>query len=246
MARSAHLPLVAPGEELKGETPAEFERLLRRAIPESPEHRGLIMIVATLTRRAVTHCVPPSTSKILLRGLESAFAWAAGNDSAAPARLQRAACFSALPVVEKATVDAVTAAQKLRPKSETVLDVHADQVVLRYASLAAHFATSAVCHSLDAIERPEAAAEVPRDIAGARAYQLAGFGSARNPEFRLRALEQAEWEAARETSKSMGHRMSELAPQIFHEYLGARWRAHSAAERLYADEFIAWAMKGAR
>jgi len=244
MTRSTRLPLVAQGEELKGESPAEFERLARRAVPQSANHRGLIMIVATLARRAVAGCVPPSASQVLFEGLDSALLWSSGAGSAQMVRAQRATCFAALPVVERATVEAVKAAQKLRAQKDSALDLHADQVVLRYASLAAHFSTSAVCHSLDAVETPEAAEEVPRDVAGARAYQLAGFGSARSPEFRKRALQQAEWEAARESSRSLGHRTSELAPQVFHEYLGARWRAHSAAERLYADDFIAWALTG--
>ncbi len=246
MAERTRLPLVAPGEELAGAGPIDFERLCRAVHAGSLEHRGLITLVATLARQAVVSSVPPSAAATLLSGLDGALSWAAGTSDDKHVRSQRTLCFAALPVVERATVVAVRKAQALGSPDSSPLGQHADQVVLRYASLAAHFSTSAVCHTLDAVETAAAALEVPRDVAGARAYQLAGLGAARNPEFRARALAQAEWEAGRDTSRSLGHQTSALAPQIFHEYLGARWRMHAAAERASIETFIAWALTGRR
>ena len=36
-----------------------------------------------------------------------------------------------------------------------------------------------------------------------------------------------------------------LALQIFHEYLGVRWKVLHDAERAYLDEFVNWALAGA-
>jgi hypothetical protein len=77
-------------------------------------------------------------------------------------------------------------------------------------------------------------------IAGARAYQGAGLGAARQPEFKTRALEQARWET--EELAGEAHGESLLALQSFHEYLGVRWKALYEVERSYIEEFVRWAL----
>ena len=244
MAAPKRLPLVAAGEELSGEGPVEFERLARSLQPASDDHRGIVHLVVTLARDAVRGSVPPSAAKTLQDALDVAESWARREVNASAVRNARATAFAALPIVEKAAVTAVEKVLAQSPVDATALTRHADHVVLRYVSLGAHFATSATCHALDAIEQPEAALEVARDVIGARSYQKAGLGAARSAEFRARSLEQATWEASRETSRTLHPPVDALAPQIFHEYLGARWRVLAMAERATTEDFIRWALSG--
>src|SRR5690606_11729231 len=129
------------------------------------------------------------------------------------------------------------ARQHLGSAADTPLDPHADHVVDRYVGLAAHFTVSAVCHALDAVSDPQGALQVLEDVQGARAYQAAGLGAARHVAFSKAAFGQATWEAERGRGGGAELRMS-LAIQVFHEYLGGRWRAHADAERIKNDEFI--------
>lgn len=240
------LPLVGAAEELSGAAPAAFERAARAAAPESDELGRLVSIVEEPVREAVRSAVPPSFAETLLGALASSTEWARGRVDASEVRRARQTAFAALPLVEEATVSAVEKAQRLGVTgagADPRLDRHADHVVLRYASLAAHFATSAVCHTLDSLESPALLLEVLRDVVGAHAYQKAGLGSARDPAFRARALEQATWEASRAVSRRLGHAATELGPQIFHEFLGARWRALAAEARAELDARIVTALE---
>jgi hypothetical protein len=124
------------------------------------------------------------------------------------------------------------------------LDPHADHVVDRYAGLAAHFTTSAVCHALDSVKDPKAALHVLEDVEGARSYQAAGLGAARHAAFRKAAWGQATWEAERTHNENAEALKMSLGVQIFHEYLGGRWRAHADAERLKNSQFLRWAVSG--
>jgi hypothetical protein len=238
-----HLSVVSHGDELKGTGPRDFERLARSAAKESAAHRGLVIIVATLARRCATTSVPPRGQVDLLAGVEAALLWTQGKAGSAEVARARRNCFGAVTALEDMTAQAVQNARALLPSgAATPLDRHADHVVERYARLAAHFSTSAVCHALDAVENPETALEVPGDIEGARAYQAAGLGSARQPAFRRAAWDQAEWESRR----AAGTQTESLALQVFHEYLGGRWRTHADAERERNNAFITWALGGLR
>ncbi|HSC88580.1 MAG TPA: hypothetical protein VLC09_14960 [Polyangiaceae bacterium] len=232
------LPLIGSGEELSGAAPPAFERSLRAATPGDAEHRRLVGILIAPTREAASSSVPPSAARFLTEALDAAQVWAGGGASTDAVHLGRKNAFAALPTIEDATIQAVRKAQELEQRTASPLDRHADHVVLRYASLAAHFATSATCHLLDAIETPPLLLEVLRDVAGAHAYLKTGLGAARDPAFRARSVEQAEWEAARPISRALGHAATELAPQIFHEFLGARWRALATEERGRLDALV--------
>jgi hypothetical protein len=65
----------------------------------------------------------------------------------------------------------------------------------------------------------------------------------RNPAFQAAALEQARFESAR-SPRQEDTPLGALELQVFHEYLGARWRAHGDQERRASDEFIGWATSG--
>lgn len=233
------LQVVDAAEELRGSGPPDFERLARTAAPGSPAHRGLVAICTTLASRATATSVPPSAQVELIMALETARLWTRDAATESDVRKARAKCFQVVTAVEESTSRAVRAAEAHLPKNaSSPLDPHADHVVDRYARLGAHFAVSAVCHSLDAVESPEAALEVPHDVEGARAYQLVGLGSARHPAFRSAAWNQAEWEASRRPRTDP----TAIAVQVFHEYLGGRWRRHADAITAETEAFLNWAL----
>ncbi len=238
------LSLVAPSEELTLIAPPELERAARSCTLGDATHRGIVLLGATLARRAVLSAVAPSVRAELLAGIQSAEAWARGESDARRPRDLRAQCFAAVPVIEQKTIEAVEkAASHLGTQRKTGLDAHAARVVRRYVALAAHCAASAAVFTLDAVTDPSKVTEIPQQVVAARAYQSTALGAARHGEFRARAWEQAEWEAAREGAPA-DHGVEGLALQVFHEYLGARWKSLSDAERVVTYEFIAWALSG--
>lgn len=239
------LALVGPAEELLGIAPPALERAARSCSPGDATHRGLVFLCATLARRAVSGSVPPKARGELLAGLEVAEAWARGEQSTSAVRHLRSQCFGAAPAIEKQTIDVVeAAAAQLGAQRKTGLDLHAARVVRRYVGLAAHSTCSAVLLTLDATEQPPRAAAVPQQVCGARAYQATGLGAARFGEFRAKAWEQAEWECSREGAPT-DHGVEGLALQLFHEFLGVRWKTHADLETLAVGQFIDWALVGA-
>ena len=244
------LSLVDSSEVLRGQGPPAFEKLARTAVPGSSEHVGLLSICAALAGRCIGTCVPPSAQIELLAGLQTAHEWIAGRATEKQVNQARVSCFQAVSAVEKITRRAVAQAQKHLDSERaagTPLDPHADHVVTRYATLAAHFTVSSICHTLDAVNTPDVALEVLQDVEGARAYQAAGLGSARHPMFRKAAWTQAEWETAKlglGAHTSTAAHTASISVQVFHEYLGGRWRMHSDAERIKNTDFLDWALSG--
>jgi hypothetical protein len=241
------LKVISDEERLEGKSPLEFERIARLAEVGSDDHRGLVHIALTLASRTVATAVPPSAQVELTCGISAARLWLDGKASEAEIKKTRARCFQAVGGIEGLTAQAVRKAsqQLASSSSQPALDHHADHIIERYARLSAHFATSAVCHVLDAIVDPKHAPEVLQDIEGARAYQATGLGAARHPAFRKAAWDQAEWEASRPGQEGPpGEKKAALAIQIFHEYLGGRWRIHADAERLAHQSFVSWALGG--
>jgi len=240
------LAIVKEGETLEGKASPPFERLARSCSPGDSDHRGVISIALALTHRCITSTVPPSAIGDLLQGTTAVHLWLVGATTLDSAQKVRASIFQAANATETITRRAVTQATiKLRSSATSPLDQHADHVVERYAGLGAHFAVAGVCHLLDALEDPSIAQQVLQDIEGARAYQSVGLGAARHPAFRKAAWDQASWESSRlGGSKDGGSVQTSLALQVFHEYLGGRWRAHADAERIFVEDFVAWALKG--
>ena len=240
--RKRRLALVGAADELLGIAPPALERAARSCAVGDRTHRGLLFLCATLARRAVTLCLPPKARGELLRGLDAVDGWARDTQSASVVRTLRGECFGAAPVIERQTVEVVEAATaQLPPQRKTGLDAHAAHVVRRHVALSAHYTVSAVVLCLDAVERPAACAEVPQQSVGARAYQTSGLGAARFGEFRAKAWEQAEWEAAREGATA-DHSVEALALQVFHEFLGVRWKNQADLESLAQRDFIQWVL----
>jgi hypothetical protein len=240
------LRVISDEETLEGKSPPDFERISRLAPVGSSDHRGVVHIAVTLASRTVTATVPPSAQQELTCGISAARLWLEGKSSEAEIKKARSRCFQAVVGIEGLTAQAVrTASQHLAAPGQTALDHHANHIVERYARLGAHFAVSAVCHLLDAISDPKQAPEVLQDIEGALAYQATGLGAARHPAFRKAAWDQAEWEASRPGQEgSPGEQRSALAIQVFHEYLGGRWRIHADSQRLAHQSFVSWALSG--
>ncbi len=238
------LTLVAPGDQLTGIAPAELEQAARTCHAGDATHRGLLFLSATLARRAVVGSVAPSVRRELLAAIDAVGAWARGEAHERAIRDHRALCFAAVPIIEKKTVEAVEGAKShLGTQRKTGLDDHAELVLRRYVALGAHCAASAAVLTLDAVTEPARVTEVPQQALAARAYQATGLGAARHGEFRAKAWEQAEWEAAREGALT-DHGVPGLALQIFHEYLGARWKSYADSERAAQREFIDWVLSG--
>lgn len=247
------LSQVAAGEELTGQAPAEFERLARTAQPGSSTHVGLINVCRTLTLEALRVTVPPSARVHLTTALQFLTDWLHQSESTrtAPgalkaARDRRAQVFAATNAIEQLTDEAIARAHPTQGEStrhDSSLAAHAQLTVLRYCRLSAHHACAALCHTLDAVNAPERAFEVPSDVAGALAYQGAALGSARHAGFQTAASSQAQWEASRNAAGDP-HAADTLSLLIFHEYLGARWHSQAEFHRRRVETFIGWALEG--
>jgi hypothetical protein len=240
------LAIVSAEETLEGKATLPFERLARSCSPGDSDHRGVMAIALGLTHRCVKSTVPPSAVGDLLKGTTTVQLWLKGQATSSSAKAARASIFQAAKVIENVTRRAVSeATEKLRSPTSSPLDQHADHVVERYAGLGAHFTVAAVCHLLDAVDDPQIAQQVLQDIEGARAYQSVGLGAARHPAFRKAAWDQASWESSRLGGGNDGNAaQTSLALQVFHEYLGGRYRAHADAERIFVDSFVTWALSG--
>jgi hypothetical protein len=236
------LRVVDPQDQLEGIAPALMERAAKTCAPSDPVHRALLFASSTLARYGVTSCVPPSAHAPILTALDAAEAWAAQPSDPRAVRKARSDAFAAVVAAERRTADALRASfENFVHKPHTVIDEHADAVVVRYAVLAANYACGAALLTLDAVDAPRLSPRVPQQVAGAIAYRSAGLGPGRSGELRAAACEQAEWEKDREGAPG-GHGGGALAIQLFHEFLGASWKDHSDAQRVYLGDFVEWAL----
>lgn len=245
------LNLVSRADELSGQVSADLERAVRTAQPASELHRGLSRGFLALCQRALRASVPPSalpTAQNALRVVEQWTNEQATTDECVKARAQ---LFAAIGAIEATTTTAFSkaGASKVTAPSPTgehqstwqLLLEHARAVSLRYVSLSAHLALTGTCALLDSIELPEASLPILSDLAAARAYQLCAVSSLRHPPFIEQAFRQALWDAARPESRRMNLTPATLAPQILHEYLGARFRASAHIEHAELEAFLRWA-----
>lgn len=246
-AGGRRLRIVLPEHELTGHAPHVYERLAKVSAPGSAEHRAVVAVTHALVQAAILRGLPPSARRDLTPSLATLEGFVTGrlSQAAAPqaARDARATAFSALAPLEARTVAAVLQAQSQQAASRTTTELaeHAEHTLRRFIGLSVHHAVAGLCHALDAIERPDAAITVPSDVCGALAYSRTALGSARNPEFQTAAIDQARWEHERAPTEG-NLSLRALQVQVFHEYLGARWRAHADEERRAASEFIAWGL----
>ncbi|MBK7584254.1 MAG: hypothetical protein IPI67_29135 [Myxococcales bacterium] len=244
MAKLRPLPLVLPSDELTGIAPPAFERAVARARPGDALHRGLLHLCASICENTVVACAPPSARAAVQHALATLSDFAGQKLGEGAVKKARAELFSALMPLERATADAVRASlsTEARPPGQTTLiDPHADSVVVRHAALAAHYAASAAVLSLDAVAEPREAARVPAQAAGALAYRYVGLGPARSASVRKNACDQAAFESERPGAAD-GHGVGALAIQLFHEFLGAYWKDVSDGERLRLFELVLWAL----
>lgn len=233
------LPLVAPGQELTGHHPVGFERAAKGSALGDRAHRALIFAGVTLARRAVVECLSPGVRPLYLEALDAAWRWALKPKG--DLRATRARCFDFAQEAEAKTVAAIgNALSRMPPLEETPLTTHAALARDRYIGLAVHHATAAVVLLLDACRQPAEVLPLPGEVSGAVAYKKLALGACRNPELHQAALQQAEWESARVLS-SQAHSAAGLRLQLLHEYLGVHWKNLADAQRIYLEEFLAWA-----
>ncbi|HEY6722671.1 MAG TPA: hypothetical protein VI197_01530 [Polyangiaceae bacterium] len=236
------LNVVDPGDVLSGVAPVAFERGSKLCVAGDVTHRGLLRVAAQIAEHGLRRIVAPSGRATLVTGLGTATDWATHDRDLKHVRRQRSECYSALAAIEATTLRAVRASVTAAPERPSPLEAHADTVVWRYLRLAVRLAVEAVVLTLDGVTTPAALPSVIQHVAAARAYQTTALGAARQPEFRLRAEQQAALETDQLGDAS--HAPELLALQIFHEYLGVRWKVLHDAERAYVDEFVSWALSG--
>ena len=206
-------------------------------------HQGLVRIAASLARHGLRRTVAPSARAPLVAGLDALDSWARGRLDGRQLGKLRSDCFQAIPAVERATLEAMRQSLAVElPRARTLLDEHADRVVWRYVRLAVRLAADAVILTLDGMASAPTLASVVQQVAAARAYQGVGLGAARQTELRERAVEQAAFEVR--GLEVDAHSEAALALQVWHEYMGVRWKVLHDAERAYVDQFVGWALSG--
>jgi hypothetical protein len=186
--------------------------------------------------------MPPGARQSAEELLHTIGRWCDGLAGGDAVKKARNAAFNASRADEQTTVDAVAKMlDKMTRKKKTMLDDHADSVVLRYVVLAASNANACALMTADAVFDSATSALVPAHAAGALAYKFVGLGGALSPELRAAAWAQAEWEAERQNG-AQSNLAHALAVQVFHEFLGCKWRDQSDAQQLYIGEFLRWAV----
>lgn len=238
------LNVVDPGDVLSGVAPVAFERLSKLCATGDAAHRGLLRIAVQVADNGLRRIVAPSGRSTLVAGLRAASEWATDDRDLKQVLRQRSECYSALAAIEATTLRAVRASVTAPAEPPSPLEAHAQTVVWRYLRLAVRLTVEAVVLTLDGVTTPPQLAAVVQHVAAAGAYQTTALGAARQAEFRLRAEQQAALEA--EQPGDASHAPEVLALQIFHEYLGVRWKVLHDAERAYLDEFVSWALAGHR
>ena len=237
------LQLIAAEDTLNGEASAFLERFARKLKVDSAQHIGWLAFLNTITPSGYRGALPPSVRGELDAAHAVLHSYIRGRATLHALKKARSDAFNGANAAEQKAITSVLAAQRhLETNPNTLLDTHALRVVERYAGLAAHHAVAAICHCLDAAEEPAKGLRVLADISASRAYQAAGLGAARHFAFRVSALEQAEWELTRKNKKTSKEEILPLAGQIFHEYLGARWKSHQQVEVFRIEEFARWAL----
>ena len=238
------LTVVGPDDALTGVAPARFERASKTCRPGDPLHRGLVRIAAIVARHGLRRAVAPSARGPLVKALDALEPWARGELEARQLGRLRGDCFQTLQDIERATLDAMRhSLHIMHAPKQTLLDEHADRAVWRYVRLSVRLAAEAVILTLDGVASPPVLASVIQQAAAARAYQAVGLGAARQAELRERAVDQAIFEVRDLGTEA--HSEAALALQVWHEFLGVRWKVLHDAERAYIDQFVEWALSGA-
>lgn len=231
------LHLVEPRHELSGKFPRSFERLARSAMTGDATHRGLLFATATLSRRAISQCLPPSAAKDALALGATAEAWARSAASLKQVKQARSEAYARCGELESRTLAVL---EDRLDVGDTAFDAHANRVVRRYLGLSVVHALSSVLLCCDGVLDPSLLLEVPKEVSAAIAYRNVALGPSRSSELRQAAWSTAEWEV-QQVRASASHDVKAIAVQLLHEYLGVHWKNHVDAQRMYLEHFLEWA-----
>jgi hypothetical protein len=241
--RRVKLPLVLPQDTIDAAQSKPLQLLALRCQHGDANHRGLLHTVATLARYAVDGCLAPGARSVALNCITEIQRW-----SAAPFALRSAAlrnqvledCISS----ELATAHAVAQMLTLSPAANSDLTPHTDHVLVRHARQASYQACSAVVLTLDALDEPRRAIEVPAQVAAALAYKAIWSGG--NAALLERVHEYAEFwlehDRAEAATAQRSHTRPELELQLLHEFIGVTWKAQRDAQFSRLCSFLDWAL----
>jgi hypothetical protein len=241
--RRVKLPLIHPADAIDAAQSRPVQMLALRCRPSDANHRGLLHAMATLARSAVDTCLAPGARSVPLDCIAEIQRWSASpfplKSNALRSQLLEA-CVSS----EQATANAVAQMLTLSPAPNSELSPHLAHVLVRHARQASYQACSAVVLTLDALDEPRRAVDVPAQVAAAVAYQaIWSTGSATLLE---RVREYAEFwmehDPRMHQTQTPPHTRRELELQFLHEFIGVTWKAQRDAQFGRLCSFLDWAL----
>lgn len=237
------LPVLQLEDRLSGKASPALETRLRALEPGALATTKALLVACEVATETVRSCVAPSVHDTLVELLESVADLARRRSSARVPPSLRSQLATIDDAARRATVEAVRKARGRSPAPDTVtlLDPHADSVVLRHVALAATHACTSVQIVVDAVEAPRALVGLPLQAAGAVAYRNCALGLARDAKFRRLVCEHAELEQEQAPIAELS--TGAVAIQLFHEYVGARWKDHCDAQRFEVERRLEEALQ---
>jgi hypothetical protein len=239
--RRLKLTLVQPSDAIDAAQSRPLQLLALRCQVGDGQHRGLLNTVTALARHAVDGCLPPGSRGPHLDCLTEIQRWSQ-SPFALKARALRSAVLEATASSEAATAAAVAQMLTSTPGADDALELHLRHTLVRHARQASYYACSAVVLTLDALDEPRRAIDVPSQVAGAFAHQA--IWSANREPLLARAREHAGfWQEHTQPKEAQdGHTLGALELQLLHEFLGVTWKAQRDAQFVRLCAFLDWAL----
>jgi len=237
-ARRISLPLLDPADAIDQAQSRALQLLAKRCKLADSGHRGLIQVVSTLARHAVDACLAPASRPSHHHCLAEIRRWCQGP-VVLKTKALRASVLEASLVAEAATASAVSHMLSSQAFDPVPRQQHAQRTIVRHARQASYYAASAVVITLDALDDPRQAVQVPAQVAGALAHKAVWTACANDPQLLREARKQATWWQERDAH---GHSPDELELQFFHEFIGVSWKAQRDAQFSYLCAFVDWAL----
>lgn len=244
--RRVNLPLVHPTDAIDATQSRPLQLLALRCQPGDADHRGLLHTVATVARFAVDGCLAPGARAVQHDCIAEIQRWTR-NPFALKAKALRSQVLESSMASEQATAAAVAQMLTLSPASNSELRPHAERVLVRHARQASYHACSAVVLTLDALDEPRRAIDMPAQVAGALAHKaIWSTGSepllAQVQDHAAFWLEHGGDEPRSNPAAGRPHTRHELELQLWHEFVGVTWKAQRDAQFGRLCSFLDWAL----